>query len=88
MTRLIGLYPQTWRDRYEDEFLALLAERPTGSARTAWTSSAAPSTPAYIRRSRARRVAPEPPADRARGRRRAGWLTLLGGVLWIAAFVA
>ena len=28
MTRLIGLYPQTWRDRYEDEFLALLAERP------------------------------------------------------------
>jgi hypothetical protein len=28
MSRLIALYPATWRARYEDEFLALLAERP------------------------------------------------------------
>lgn len=28
MTRLVRLYPRAWRDRYEDEFLALLAERP------------------------------------------------------------
>jgi hypothetical protein len=28
MTRLIALYPAGWRRRYEDEFLALLAERP------------------------------------------------------------
>lgn len=28
MTRLVRLYPQAWRDRYEDEFLALLEERP------------------------------------------------------------
>lgn len=27
MSRLIGLYPTSWRNRYEEEFLALLAER-------------------------------------------------------------
>lgn len=28
MSRLVRLYPQAWRDRYEDEFVALLEERP------------------------------------------------------------
>lgn len=28
MSRLVGLYPTAWRDRYEEEFLALLAEEP------------------------------------------------------------
>lgn len=28
MTRLIALYPRAWRDRYEIEFRALMAERP------------------------------------------------------------
>lgn len=28
MTRLTALYPRAWRDRYEDEFLLLMAERP------------------------------------------------------------
>jgi hypothetical protein len=28
MSRLVRLYPQAWRDRYEDEFLTLLEERP------------------------------------------------------------
>jgi hypothetical protein len=28
MTRLVRLYPRAWRDRYEEEFLALLDERP------------------------------------------------------------
>jgi hypothetical protein len=28
MTRLISLYPRPWRDRYEDEFLAMLSDRP------------------------------------------------------------
>ena len=31
MSRLIALYPAPWRARYEDEFLALLAERPPQS---------------------------------------------------------
>jgi hypothetical protein len=30
MTRLIGLYPRPWRDRYEAEFRDLLAARPPG----------------------------------------------------------
>ena len=28
MSRLVRLYPRAWRDRYEEEFLTLLAERP------------------------------------------------------------
>ncbi len=28
MTRLIALYPEDWRTRYEAEFLSLLADRP------------------------------------------------------------
>ena len=28
MSRLIALYPRDWRARYEDEYLALLADRP------------------------------------------------------------
>ena len=28
MSRLVRLYPKVWRDRYEEEFLTLLAERP------------------------------------------------------------
>lgn len=28
MTRLVALYPRSWRDRYETEFRALMAERP------------------------------------------------------------
>ncbi|HEV8545666.1 MAG TPA: hypothetical protein VGQ64_05200 [Candidatus Limnocylindrales bacterium] len=28
MSKLVRLYPRAWRDRYEEEFLALLAERP------------------------------------------------------------
>jgi hypothetical protein len=28
VSRLVRLYPQAWRDRYEDEFTALLEERP------------------------------------------------------------
>ena len=28
MSRLVRLYPRAWRDRYEDEFIALLEERP------------------------------------------------------------
>jgi hypothetical protein len=32
MTRLMALYPSEWRARYEDEFLAILAERPLALA--------------------------------------------------------
>ena len=32
MSRLVDLYPRPWRDRYEDEFRSLLAERPPSLA--------------------------------------------------------
>ena len=86
MTRLIGLYPRTWRDRYEDEFLALLAERPPDPldrldiVRGAIDARLHPQV-------KGSPVAPEPPVVRGPWPVRAGWLTLLGGVLWLAAFL-
>lgn len=32
MSRLLGLYPRTWRERYGEEFLALISERPPSFA--------------------------------------------------------
>jgi hypothetical protein len=86
MSRLVALYPRTWRDRYEDEFLALLSERPPNpvdrldiirGAVDARLHPQVPGTPAES----------EPPVDRGPWPVRAGWLTLLGGALWIAALV-
>lgn len=86
MTRLIGLYPRTWRTRYEDEFLALLSDRPPDvldrldivrGAIDARLHPPAELAPPPI----------EPPVARGPWAVRAGWLTLAGGVLWIAAMV-
>jgi hypothetical protein len=86
MTRLVALYPRTWRDRYEDEFLALVSERPTGlldrldilrGAIDARIHPQVQGSPA----------APEAPIAGSPWPVRAGWLTLLGGVLWIAAVI-
>ena len=86
MTRLIGLYPRTWRSRYEEEFLALLSDRPPNvldrldivrGAIDARLHPPAEGTPAPI----------EPPVARGPWPVRAGWLALTGGVLWIAAMV-
>jgi hypothetical protein len=86
MSRLVALYPRTWRDRYEDEFLALLSERPPNPldrldiVRGAVDARLHPQVPGAP-------VEPEPPVDRGPWPVRAGWLTLLGGALWIAALV-
>ena len=87
MTRLVGLYPRTWRDRYEDEFLALLAERPPDPldrldiVRGAIDARLHPQVQVAP-------VAPEPPiVAMSPWPVRVGWLTLLGGVLWLAAMV-
>jgi hypothetical protein len=86
MTRLIGLYPRAWRTRYEDEFLALLSDRPPDvldrldivrGAIDARLHPPAEPAPAPI----------EPPVARGPWPVRAGWLTLLGGVIWISAMV-
>jgi hypothetical protein len=86
MSRLVALYPQTWRDRYEDEFLALLSERPPNPldrldiVRGAVDARLHPQIPGAP-------AEPEPPVARGPWPVRVGWLTLLGGVLWIAAMV-
>lgn len=86
MTRLIGLYPRAWRTRYEDEFLALLSDRPPDvldrldivrGAIDARLHPPVEPAPAPI----------EPPVARGPWPVRAGWLTLLGGVIWISAMV-
>ena len=87
MTRLMALYPQAWRDRYEDEFLALLAERPPDPldrvdiVRGAIDARLHPAP-----------VEPQPSTtvEKPEGRldnRRLGWLTLLGIPVWFAAVV-
>jgi hypothetical protein len=86
MTRLIGLYPRAWRTRYEDEFLALLSDRPPDvldrldivrGAIDARLHPPAEPSPAPI----------EPPVGRGPWPVRAGWLTIAGGILWISALV-
>ena len=86
MTRLIGLYPRAWRTRYEDEFLALLSDRPPDvldrldivrGAIDARLHPPAEPAPAPI----------APPVVRGPWPARAGWLALTGSVLWIAAMV-
>jgi hypothetical protein len=86
MTRLIGLYPRAWRTRYEDEFLALLSDRPPdvldrldivrGAVDARLHPPAQPS-PDPI----------DPPVARGPWPVRVGWLTIAGGVLWILALV-
>lgn len=86
MTRLIALYPRSWRDRYEDEFLALLSDRPPDPfqrldiARGALDARLHPQV-------REAPSAPETPEPAPRRAVRAGWITLAGGVVWIAALV-
>ena len=86
MTRLVGLYPRAWRDRYEDEFLALLAERPPDPldrldiVRGAIDARLHPQVQGSP-------AAPEPAIVRGPWPVRAGWLTLAGGVLWIATMI-
>lgn len=86
MTRLVALYPPGWRARYEDEFLALLSERPPDPldridiVRGAIDARIHPQVQGSS-------AAPEIPVDHSPWPVRLGWLTLFGGVLWIAALV-
>jgi hypothetical protein len=90
MSRLVALYPRAWRDRYETEFLALMADRPPDpldridivrgavDARLHPQVRPSPTGPA---------PAPDPSAAAGRPSSRVGWLTLAGGLLWIAAVI-
>jgi hypothetical protein len=86
MSRLIALYPRDWRARYEDEYLALLADRPNDPrdsldiVRGALDARLHPQLPG----------SPKVPVEAppiGRWPVVAGWATLLGAVLWYFSIV-
>jgi hypothetical protein len=86
VTRLVALYPRAWRDRYEEEFLALLADRPPDPVGRLDIVRGAVDARLHPQVA----WSPDPTGSPAPGspwRVRAGWLTLLGGLLWIVAMV-
>lgn len=79
MTRLVRLYPRAWRDRYEEEFLALLAERPPTLGDLVDTVRGA--VDAHL--SPQGEVEPSPFTHRI-----PGLLALIAGAMWSAVFIA
>jgi hypothetical protein len=86
MTRLVGLYPRGWRDRYEAEFLALLSERPPDPLDRIDIVRGAVDARLHPQRN----GVPDPhsddpiPYNGPWSASRAGWITLAGGFLWLA----
>lgn len=89
MTRLIALYPQEWRTRYEAEFLSLMADRPPDPLdrldiiRGAIDARLHP----QVRTTPEELPAPEAPDSGSAWPVRIGWLMLAGALLWIATIV-
>lgn len=83
MTRLIALYPHDWRTRYEAEFLSLMADRPPDPLD--WLDIIRGAIDARLH-PQVRPSSEQPPASAPEQRwsNRIGWLTLVGGLLWIA----
>jgi len=89
MSALVRLYPRAWRDRYEEEFLALLEARPptVGDRLDIVRGAIDARTRPQVRRPEA----PEPePANAAPDDtvlvRRLGYAALAGGVVWLMAW--
>jgi hypothetical protein len=79
MSRLVRLYPEAWRKRYEDEFLALLAERPPTIGDIVDTVRGA--VDAHLN--------PQGEADPSPWTHRIpGLLALIAGAMWSAVFLA
>jgi hypothetical protein len=79
MSRLVRLYPRPWRDRYEEEFLALLEERPPTMGDlldTVWGALDAHLNPQG-------QAEPTPWTHRV-----PGLLALIAGAMWSVAFIA
>lgn len=79
MSRLISLYPRAWRDRYEEEFLTLLEERPPTFADLVDTVRGAADAHLHPQGE----VEPSPWTHRI-----PGLLALMGGVTWCALALA
>jgi hypothetical protein len=78
MSRLVRLYPRAWRDRYEDEFMALLAERPLSAGDIVDTLRGAVDAHLHPQATNE----PQPWTHRL-----PGLLALGGGLTWTAAAV-
>jgi hypothetical protein len=86
---LIQLYPRDWRERYEDEFQLLLAERPPDLRDRVDVVRAAVDAhlhPQVQREPGSPAPGPEPDGRSMSGRA-LGWITLAGGALWLVAMV-
>jgi hypothetical protein len=79
MSRLIRLYPRPWRDRYEEEFLALLEERPPTMGDLLDT----------VRGALDAHLNPQGQAEPTPWTHRIpGLLALIAGAMWSVAFIA
>jgi hypothetical protein len=79
MTRMLALYPRRWRDRYEEEFLALLSD--SGSGPGDGIDIVRGAVDAHIQR-----LWPESPDDHsqpARGAVLTGLSAAIGGLAWL-----
>jgi hypothetical protein len=79
MSRLVQLYPRPWRDRYEEEFLALLEERPPTARDMLDTILGALDAHLHPQGD----VAPQPWTHRL-----PGLFALIAGSMWSAVFLA
>lgn len=77
---LLHLYPATWRDRYGDEFAALLEERPLGPFDVADVVLGAIDARLHLR---GRQATSEPAKGLAMTLRIGGYAAILGSLLWI-----
>jgi hypothetical protein len=86
MTRLLALYPRSWRDRYEDEFLSLIEDRPPDALDRIDIVRGAIDARLHPRRDLGREPGHDDPLpyNGPWSVRRAGILTLIGGFLWLA----
>lgn len=84
MTRLVALYPRAWRERYESEFLALMADRSPGPGDRLDVIRGAVDARLHPQLDPANPGEPE--ASRPEWLRSA--LAVLSGLLWAAAGVA
>ena len=82
MSRLIALYPRAWRDRYEDEFLRLIADRPPTIADRFDVVRGALDARLHPQVRSTRDTPPPVPEGDVRFARRLGFASVIGGAVW------
>jgi hypothetical protein len=85
MSRLVGLYPRAWRERYGAELADLLEQRPPSLLDRVDLVRGA--LDARIHPQLVVPASPEPVDDGVINARRAGWFTLAGAAAWLAGLV-